>query len=101
MADWFETRFREPLDAAQLDPAFVARMRALVVEEWQADVGTIPSGDTDSDYREGDIIMLETEDRPTGDGPTPSRRAPGRWLLVAAAAAVVTVVGTLLVAASG
>ena len=43
MADWFETRFREPVDAGQPDPAFVARMRALVVEEWQADAGTTPA----------------------------------------------------------
>lgn len=101
MADWFETRFREPVDVGQLDPAFVARMRALVVEEWQAGAGTIPSPDTDPDYR-GDIIMLETEDRPTGHGPrTPRRRSPGRWLLVAAAAAMIAVVGTLLVAAEG
>ena len=47
--DWF----REPVDAGQLDPAFVARMRELVVEEWQADAGTIPSAETDPDYREG------------------------------------------------
>ena len=63
---------------------------------------SIPSADTDPDDREGDIIMLETEDRPTGHEPvTPRRRSPGRWLLVAAAAAVVAVVGTLLVAAGG
>ena len=102
MADWFETRFREPVDRGALDPAFVARMRALVVEEWQADAGTTPSDDTDADDREGDIILLETEDRPTGHEPvSPRRRSPGRWLLVAAAVAVVAVVGTLLVAAGG
>jgi hypothetical protein len=99
MADWFETRFREPLGAAQPDPAFVARMRALVVEEWQADAGTTPVVGTDTDHPEGDLIMLETENRPTGHEPTPSRRSLGRWLLVGAAAAVVAVVGTLLVAA--
>jgi hypothetical protein len=100
MADWFETRFREPVDAGQLDPAFVARMRALVVEEWQADAGAIPAVSTDPDDQEGDIIMLETEDRPTGHEPVhPRRRSPGRWLLVAAAVAVVAVAGTLLVAA--
>jgi hypothetical protein len=108
MADWFETRFREPVGTEQLDPAFVARMRALVVEEWQADAGTIPPAGTDADaepdpdLREGDVIMLQTEDRPTGHDPvTPHRRSPGRWLLVAAAAAVVALVGTLLVAAGG
>jgi hypothetical protein len=43
--------------------------------------------------------MLETEDRPTGDqSVVPRRRSPGRWLLVAAAV-VVAVVGTVLVAA--
>jgi hypothetical protein len=104
MADWFETRFREPVDAGQLDPAFAARMRALVVEEWQADAGTNPPAgtDPDPDLREGDVIMLETEDRPTGHQPVrPRRPSPGRWLLVAAAAAVVALVGTLLVAAGG
>jgi hypothetical protein len=102
MADWFETRFLDPVDSGQLDPAFVARMRALVVEEWQADAGTTPPGFTDSDDREGDIIMLETtEDRPTGHEPATPRRSPGRWLLVAAMVAVVAVVGTLLVAAGG
>jgi hypothetical protein len=109
MADWFETRFREPVDTGQLDPAFVARMRALVVEEWQADEETIPSADarmtppdfTNTDDRDGDIIMLDTEDHPTGPEPTtPGRRPPGRWLLVAAAVAVIAVVGTL-VATSG
>lgn len=99
MADWFETRFREPLDAGQLDPAFIARMRALVVKEWQADAGTTPPTQTEPDDPEGAIIMLETEDRPTGHKPvTPRRRSPGRWLLVAAAAVAVAVVGTLLVA---
>ena len=101
MADWFETRFREPVDAGELDPAFVARMRALVVEEWQAHTGATPPDFTDTDDRERDIIMLDTEDRPTGPEPTtPHRRSP-RWLLVAAAVTVVAVVGTLLVAAAG
>ena len=65
-------------------------------------VAAIPSADTDPDDREGDLIMLETEDRPTGhEPPTPGRRSPGRWLLVAAVVAVVAVVGALLVAAGG
>jgi hypothetical protein len=102
MADWFETRFREPFEAGQLDPAFVARMRALVVEEWQAEAGATPAEHTGTDDREGDLIMLKTEERPTGDQPrTPRRRSPGPWLLVAAAAVVVAVVGTLLVTAGG
>ena len=46
--------------------------------------------------------MLETEDRPTGqEPPTPGRRSPGSWLLVAAVVAVVAIVGGLLVAAAG
>jgi len=101
MADWFETRFREPVDTGRLDPAFVARMRALVVEEWQADVGRIPSAGADPGYREGDIIMLETQDRVTDHGPKTPRPSPARWLLVAAAAAVIAVVGTLLLIARG
>jgi hypothetical protein len=99
MADWFETRFREPVHAGQLDPAYVARVRALVVEEWQADAGSPPSGHTEADDHEGDIIMLETEDRPTGNQPaSPHRRSPGRWLLAAAAVALVAVVAAVLAA---
>ncbi len=111
MADWFETRFRERVDSGQLDAAFAARMRALVVSEWRADVGSTPADDTDADqhidpdrlvdgdHQEGELIMLETEDRPTGN-PAPSgrQRWPGRWLLVAAAVAVVAVGGALLAA---
>ena len=100
MADWFETRFREPVDSERLDPAFAARVRALVVEEWQADAGSTPLDDTDADDRGGHIIMLEIEDHPTtGDEPEPPRRgSPGRWLLVAAAVALVALVGALLAA---
>jgi hypothetical protein len=86
-----------PVDTGELDPAFAARMRALVVEEWQADEGAIPTVGTDPDDPEGDLIMLETE-APTRPAPAgPRRRPPGRWLLVAAAAAVVAIVGALLV----
>lgn len=103
MADWFETRFREPVDA-ELDPAFAARVRALVVREWQADGPTAPllAPQVGSDDQEGDIIMLETESRPTpGTGPeAPRRRPPGQWLMVAAAVAIVAVVGAVLVANS-
>jgi hypothetical protein len=43
--------------------------------------------------------MLETEDRPTGNEPAPRRhRSRGRWLLAAAAVAVVAAVGALLAA---
>jgi len=102
MADWFETRFREPVDAGLLDPAFAARMRALVVEEWQADAGSTASDDTRADDHEGDIIMLEAEDHTTtGNEPaSPRHRSPGRWLLVAAVVVLVGVVGAVL-AASG
>jgi hypothetical protein len=100
MADWFETRFRERVETEQPDPAFVARMRELVVDEWQADAGTTPPDEVDTDDQEGDIIMLETEERPTDDEPgAPHPRSPGTWLLVAAAAAVVAGVGALLVVA--
>ena len=100
MADWFESRFREPVDAGKVDPAFAARVRAMVVEEWQADAGPTSSEHIDPDDPEGDLIMLETEDRPAGhEPPTPGRRSPGRWLLVAAMIAVVAIVGALLVAA--
>jgi len=63
---------------------------------------SIRSADSDPDHREGDIIMLDTDDRPTGPEPTtPRRRPPGRWFLVAAAVAVVAVGGALLIAAGG
>jgi len=102
MADWFESRFKEPVDAGPVDPAFAARVRAMVVEEWQADAGSTPSVRIDPDDHEGDLIMLETEDRPTGDDQAAHhRRSPGRWLLVAAVAAVIAVVGTLIVAGAG
>lgn len=104
MADWFETRFREPVDVG-LDPAFAARVRARVVEEWQADGPATATDATqfDADNHEGEIIMLETETRPNpGVGPSgPRRRPPGQWLMVAAAVAVVAVLGAVLVANSG
>jgi hypothetical protein len=98
MTDWFETRFREPVDPGRPDPGFVARMRALVVEEWQADSGMLPfwGPDRDEEEGEGELIMLETEDRPAGNSASPGPRWPHRWLLVAAAVAVVAVAGTLV-----
>jgi hypothetical protein len=99
MADWFETRFREPVASSPLDPAFVARVRALVVAEWHADPSTNPS--TATDDPEGELIMLETDDRTAGQATGKPRLTPGRWLLVAAAALVVALVGALLVAAGG
>jgi hypothetical protein len=101
MADWFETRFRELTPSDGMDPAFPARMRALVLDEWRADhIDTDRHLDTETaDDDPGEIIVLETEDRPSlDDGPGPSGpRWPGRWFLVAAALAVVALVGALLV----
>lgn len=98
MGDWFETRFREPTDGGPLDPAFAARVRTLVVEEWRTGGGWTPSDDTDTVDPEGDIIMLQTEERPpTGDAPASRRRPPTRWLMAAAAAAAIAVVGALVV----
>lgn len=102
MADWFETRFRDDLDLGAPAPALAERVRALVVEEWQA-IEALPSvagADTDP---EGDVIMLETEDRETTGPSTPSakRRSPGRWLLAAAAAAVIAILATMLSAGDG
>ena len=57
----------------------------------------LASGAVDLDDREGDILMLETEDRPTGNTAVAHRGSRGRWLLVAAAAVVVALVGTLVV----
>jgi hypothetical protein len=62
---------------------------------------TTPFADTDHD-RQGDLIMLETEDRPTRhEPPNPTRRSPGRWLLAAAVVAIVAVAGAALIAAGG
>ena len=78
------------------------RLHARLARRHTAASVSITPADTDPDAEEGDLIMLETEDR-TADGqpPTPSRRWPGTWLLVAAAVAVVAIVGALLVAADG
>lgn len=107
MADWFETRFRD-LDAEEpLDPAFAARVRALVVEEWRSgasDQGLprpdrIASGDTDPEDREGDIIVLDMEEKTAGGAPEPGpRRSRARWLSAAAAAVVIAVVAVVLTA---
>ena len=99
MADWFETRVRETVDPGHLDPAFVARTRALVVDEWKADAGTPPPDDIVFDDQEGDIIVLETETRPSSHEPgTPRRHSLRRWLV---AAAVLAVVGSALVISRG
>ena len=77
------------------------RLHARLAGVDQGFVAPIRSADTDPDDREGDLIMLETEDRPTGaQPPTPGRRSPGSWLLVAAVVAVVAIVGGLLITAA-
>ncbi len=91
MPDWFETRFREPVERVRMDPAFAERVRALVVEEWQADDRDTWSDGTETDLAEGDIIMLDTQDRPT-TAPPPAPSRGRRWPLVAAAALVLAVV---------
>lgn len=75
------------------DPSRAEELR----QRLHARLASVPSADTDRDDREGDLMMLDTEDRPTGPV-APRHRSPGRWLLVAAAVAMVVVVGTVLVA---
>ena len=105
MADWFETRFREAAEPERADPAFAARIRALVVEAWgeepavaipqETDTGGTDAGD-DPDLEE--VIMLETEERVRSDGPgRPPRSSRGRWVLVAAGVAVLAILGALFV----
>lgn len=96
---------------ADPDPEFADRLERLLLQRLVADPDAMSSGpltvptvdhvrrDADPDHR-GDIIMLDTEDRPTMPG-APRRGSPGRWLLVAAAVAVLAVVSTALIAVSG
>lgn len=91
-----------PTYRAEPDPEFADRLEQLLLLRLTADpVGTrsghegVQSDEQDSpgadlEDREGDIIMLDTEERPTGQL-APSRRSPGRWILVAAAVALVAV----------
>ena len=100
MGDWFETRFTQPVDTGELDPEFASRMRALVLREWEADAAPAPLAYPDTfETPEGDIVMIETEERPALKEPgAPRRRSPGAWLLAAAAVVVIAVMGALLVA---
>ncbi len=91
-----------PTYRAEPGPAFADRLERVLLQRLTAE----PAGmrfsrdvvrsdepgrpDADLDLREGATIMLETEDRLTEQG-APSRRARGRWLLAAAAVAVVVV----------
>jgi hypothetical protein len=99
MADWFETRFKEPVDSDALDPAFAERMRALVVEEWHAEAAQYGAHErTEVNDLESGIIMIDTEERAavTETG-SRRRRSPGMWLIAAAAVVTLAVVGALLV----
>jgi hypothetical protein len=87
---------------AEPDAEFADRLERVLLERLTAPVGSRshPPTDTDLDDQPGDIIWLEPEHGAMShDRVTPRRHPPGRWLLVAAVAAVVAVVGTLLVAA--
>lgn len=84
------------------DSQFADRLEQVLLQRLTADPYGTPFGrdvvpsdepgrpDADLDQREGEIIMLDIEDRPTGQV-APSRRSPGRWLLVGAAVAMVAV----------
>lgn len=105
MGDWFEIRFRDAEEDGRLDPAFAARVRGLVVHEWGASSASRAARNADHDHEtdddrnhdEGELIMLETEDRPTTEATEPpSRRPPGRWLLMAAVVMVVAAIGGAL-----
>jgi len=99
-----------PTYRAEPDPEFADRLERLLLQRLTAprsrrgpSQGDAPvRTDTDPDDQQGAIHWLETQDHPTGHDPAaPRRPSPGRWLLVAAVAALVAVVGTLLVAAGG
>ena len=102
MGDWFETRFKEAVDTGELDPEFARRMHALVLKEWEAADGEAPEPSAVHTFEdlEGDVIVIETEERqaPEQESAPHRGRSPGTWLLVAAAVAVIAVVGALLVA---
>lgn len=101
-----------PTYRAEPDPTFAARLERLLLQRLAEGSdeprsnrrGAASDGPLDthpySDDELGDLIMLETEDRPTHQPPPSSGRgSQGRWLMVAAAAAVAAVIGTVVVAA--
>ena len=93
-----------PTYRAEPDPEFADRLEQVLLQRLTAPAGSRPrrGADTGPDGRENEMIILEADDHPAGHGPMiPRRRPPGRWLLVAAAAAGVAIVGTVLVAPGG
>jgi outer membrane protein assembly factor BamB len=82
--DFFSTRFaREPVDAPDPRPAFVAGLRRQLEAEW-------------SDDREA-LQMVMTEERPTRQTTEPPNRSRRRYALLAAAAAVIAAVAAIVV----
>lgn len=91
-----------PTYRAEPDPEFADRLENLLLQRLAAAPdGSLPSGAIvqndgpgcpriDRSSRKGDLIMLDTEERPTVHVVS-ARRASGRWLVIAAAAAVVAV----------
>lgn len=93
----------DPSQAEELQRRLHARLAAADGDEPIAPIQDAlvyrPSVDADPDDREGDLVMLETEDRPTGDEPGVRRRwSSNTRRMVAATAAVVALVATVLVA---
>lgn len=89
------------------DPEFADRLEELLLQRLTAHRDATSSGpladpssrlgaDADPDHR-GDMIMLDVEDRPSGPGASRHSR-PRRWLVPAAAIAVVALAGGVLVA---
>lgn len=84
----------DPVRAEELRQRLHARLTSVS----QDSLLSVPSAVADRDGREGDLLMLETEDQLV----VPRRRSSGRRLLAAAAVAVVvTFIGALLVVRSG
>ena len=100
-----------PAYRAEPDPEFADRLERVLLQRLTAPGGSPNQRevarrvqqeptDVDPDDPDTDPIMLERRDRRREQGPmSPHRRSPGRWLLVAAVAGLIAVVGTLLVMA--